>query len=221
MPRNVQSLLISVLSLWHDRSQKQLGVASGIPQKRVSQLLRGEEIEHDVFARLVAAASEHPAEAAIGTAFLESMAALEHNQDLAAAERAEVELGVQEGAALIRRVLTEAVIRSRSAPALDRYPQPADLEPARWHAGMLFQTLQTFPEDLQSSLVKVAQEYQSWAFVERLCEESVIEAARGARYPRRGADATCAGDLARPLDPVDPGRESNRSHVHPGALHVG
>ncbi len=178
MARNLRSLLISTLALWHGRGQKQIGAASGIPQKRVSHLLGAEEIEEPHFARLLAAVVEHPAEVPIGTAYLESMAGLEEDRELTAAERAVVEEGVQEGAVLIRRLLTEAVLRSRSAPALDRYPQAADLEPARWHAGLLFQTLQTLPEDLQSALVKVAREYQRWALVERLCEESVVQASR-------------------------------------------
>lgn len=178
MPRNLRSLLISTLALWHNRSQKQIGAASRIRQKRVSQVLGAEEIEEPIFARLLAAVVEHPAEVPIGTAYLESMAGLEHDRELTVAERAVVEEGVQEGAVLIRRVLTEAVLRSRSAPVLDRYPQAADLEPARWHAGLLFQTLQTLPEDLQSVLVKAAREYQSWAMVERLSEESVVQASR-------------------------------------------
>jgi tetratricopeptide (TPR) repeat protein len=178
MPRNLRALLVSILALWHDRSQKELGAASGIPQKRVSQLLRGEEIEDEVFDRLLAAASDQPAEVAIVTACLESLAGLEQDSELTAAERAEVEMGVQELAVLSRGVLTAAVRRSRAAPALDRYPQPTDLEPARWHAGMLFQVLQGLPEDQQSAVVRVAREYQSWALVERLCEESEVQASR-------------------------------------------
>jgi tetratricopeptide (TPR) repeat protein len=178
MPRNLRSLLISSLALWHDRSQKQIAAASGLAHKRVSQLLRGTEIEDDVFARLLAAVSGEPAEAAVGRAYLASLAGLERNQDLTAAERAEVELGVEEGAVLLRRVLTEAVQRSRGAPAMDRYPQPADLEPARWHAAMLFQVLQGLPENEQWAVARVAQEYRSWALVERLCEESTVQASR-------------------------------------------
>ncbi|HSS49651.1 MAG TPA: hypothetical protein VLX28_11965 [Thermoanaerobaculia bacterium] len=145
MARNLRSLLISTLALWHGRSQKQIGAASRIPQKRVSHLLGAEEIEEPHFTRLLGAVVEHPAEIPIGTAYLESMAGLEDDRELTVAERAVVEEGVQEGAALIRRVLTEAVLRSRAAPALDRYPQAADLEPARWHAGLLFQTCSRFP----------------------------------------------------------------------------
>jgi tetratricopeptide (TPR) repeat protein len=115
---------------------------------------------------------------ALTTAYLDSMAALKENRDLTAAERVEVELGVQEGEVLIRGVLTEAVQRSRSSPAMDRYPQPGDLEPARWHASMLFQVLQGLPEEDQLAVVRVVREYQSWALVECLCEESEVQASR-------------------------------------------
>jgi tetratricopeptide (TPR) repeat protein len=178
MPRNVRSLLISSLALWHGRSQKQIAAASGLAQKRVSQLLQKPEIEDDLFARLLAAVSDQPAEAAIVTACLEALTALEENRELTAAERADVELGVQELADLSRRVLTEAVRRSRAAPAMDRYPRPADLEPARWHAAMLFQVLQDLPEDHQLAVVRTAREYQGWALVELLCEQSVVQASR-------------------------------------------
>ncbi|MBW8877534.1 MAG: hypothetical protein JF614_21415 [Acidobacteria bacterium] len=179
MLRNLRAFLISVLALWHDRSQKQIGAASGIPPKRISQLLRGEEIEDDVLARLLAATGGDPAKVAIVTACHEALARLEQNQELTAAERVEVELGVLEGIGVIRRMVTEAVRRSRAGvPALDRYPQPADLEPARWHAAMLFQVLQELPEDQQSAVVRAAREYQTWALVERLCEESVVQASR-------------------------------------------
>jgi tetratricopeptide (TPR) repeat protein len=178
MPRNLRSLLISILALWHDRSQKEIGAASGIPQKRISQLLRGAEIEDDVFARLLAAVSDEPAEVAIATSCLHSLAALKQNQDLTPAERAEVELGLLELGDLGRKVLTDAVRRSRAAPAMDRYPRPADLEPARWHASLLFQVLQGLPEDEQWAVVRAAREYQSWALVERLCEESTVQASR-------------------------------------------
>src|SRR5436305_11714320 len=113
MPRNLRSLLVSILALWHDRSQKQIGAASGIPQKRVSQLLRGEEIEDGVLERLLAAVEARPAEVSIVTGCLESLAFLEEDEELTAAERAEVELAVRELAGVNRRALVEAARRSR------------------------------------------------------------------------------------------------------------
>ena len=184
-----------MLALWHDRSQKQIGAASGIPPKRISQLLHSGEIEDDAFARLLAATSGKPAEAAIVTACLEALAGLEEDQGLSAAERAEVELGVLESVHLVRQVLTESVLRSRDAPARDRYPEAADREPARWHAAMLFQLLQDLDDDERSSVVRVAREYQSWALVERLCDESEALAAHDPG--RAAALARLARETAR------------------------
>ena len=178
MSPNLRALLISFLARWHERSQKELAAAAGIPPKRVSLLLSREEIEDDVFDRLLAAASGQPAEIAVVTTCLESLTYLKQEAKLTAAERAEVEVGVRELTHLNRRVLTEAVWWSRSAPVLDRYPQPADLEPARWHAGMLFGVLQGLPGDQQSAVVRTAREFQRWALVERLCEESVVQVSR-------------------------------------------
>jgi tetratricopeptide (TPR) repeat protein len=178
MPRNPRSLLVSILALWHGRSQKQIGAAAGIPQKRVSQLLRGEGIEDEALERLLAAVDARPAEVSIVTGCLESLAFLERDQELTAEERVEVEQGVQELAGINRRALTEAARRSRTALVLDRYPEPADLEPARWHASMLLGLLRSLPQDQQWALVSVGEEYRSWALVESLCEESVVQASR-------------------------------------------
>ena len=181
MTRNLRSHLVSILTHWHGRSQKQIAAAAGIRPKRVSELLGGEGIEDDVLERLLAATGARPAEISIVTTCLESLAFLEKDQGLTAEERAEVEQGVQALARVNRRALTEAVLRSRTGPALDRYPEPEDREPARWHARMLLELLRKLPGDEQWALVKVGREYRSWALVERLCEESVVQASRDLR----------------------------------------
>ena len=178
MARNFRSLLVSILALWHGRSQKQISAASGIPQKRVSEILRAEGMDDEVLERLLAAVGASPAEVSIVTACLESLSFLEKNGDLTAKERAEVERSVQELMGRNRRALTEAMLRSRTAPALDRYPLPDDREPARWHATMLLGLLRRLPEDEQWALVTVAEEHRSWALVERLCGESVVQTSR-------------------------------------------
>jgi tetratricopeptide (TPR) repeat protein len=85
---------------------------------------------------------------------------------------------VLELAGVNRRALVEAARRSRTGPALDRYPLAADREPARWHAGMLLGLLRGLPQVEQRALVNVGEECRSWALVERLCEESVVQASR-------------------------------------------
>ncbi|MBW8764739.1 MAG: hypothetical protein JF630_00415, partial [Geodermatophilales bacterium] len=63
-------------------------------------------------------------------------------------------------------------------PALDVYPRPADLETARWLAGEAWATLSRFPEDRRLALVQGVSMFQTWALVERVCEESVVQASR-------------------------------------------
>jgi len=59
----------------------------------------------------------------------------------------------------------------RLAPPADP-PQPKDRE----HANDLWARLEPLPEDEQLAVVRVAREFQSWALLERVCEESVSEA---------------------------------------------
>jgi len=178
MARNLRSLLISILALRHGRNQKQLGAAAGMAQKEVSRYLRQEEMEDDIYERLLAGTKCRPAEVPIVMACLESLDFLENGQELTPEERDEVEMGVLAVTRLIREVLTEAARQSRTIPAFDDYPRPAELEPARWHAGVVFSLLVGFTEDQRLAVVRVVREIQSWALVERLCEESVVEASR-------------------------------------------
>jgi len=59
----------------------------------------------------------------------------------------------------------------RLAPPADP-PQPEDRE----RACELWARLEPLPEDEQLAVVRVAREFQSWALLERVCEESVSEA---------------------------------------------
>jgi transcriptional regulator with XRE-family HTH domain len=55
-------------------------------------------------------------------------------------------------------------------------PQPEDRE----HASDLWARLEPLPEDEQLAVVRVAREFQNWALLERVCQESVAEASREA-----------------------------------------
>jgi tetratricopeptide (TPR) repeat protein len=193
MARNLRSLLVSILGLRHGRNQKQIGAGAGMSQKQVSFYLRQEHLEDDILERLLAGTDCRPAEIPIVTACLEALDALERNQELTPEEREEVETGVLEVTRLLREILTEAARQSRTIPAFDDYPKPAELEPARWHAGVVFSLLEGFTEDQRLAAVRVAREIQSWALVERLCEESAVQASqdleRAASLARLARDA--------------------------------
>lgn len=171
-------LTIAILALWKGLSQKEIGAAVRMPQKKVSLYLKRKELADRVYERLLAGVRARPAEVSIVTGCLEALAALDGPGDLTPEERDEVERATLEGTRLLRSALAEAARRSRSAPPADRYPEPEDVEPARWHAGQLWERIRSFPEADQLAVVRVAREFRTWALVERVCEESVAQASR-------------------------------------------
>jgi tetratricopeptide (TPR) repeat protein len=179
MIRSLRSLLVSMLALWRGFSQKEVAVKAGLDQKMISyHLCKGGLGREALYDRLLAGLQARPAEVAVVTGCLETLEALEKETELTAAERDEVERAVLEVARLSRKSLSEAALKSREAPALDAYPQPADLEPARWQAREAWALLADLPESQQLAVVRVAREFQTWALVERVCEESVVQASR-------------------------------------------
>ena len=179
MFRSFRSLLVSILSLWRGLSQKEVGAKAGLEQSTISYHLRkGGRGAEALYDRLLAGLKARPAEVAVITACLESLAALEKETELTASERDRVEDAVLEVSRLSRRILSEAALKSREAPAPDTYPRPADLKPARWQAGESWGLLAELPEDQQLVVVRVAEEFQTWALAERVCEESVSQASR-------------------------------------------
>lgn len=176
--RPFRSLLLSILALWRGLSQKEIGARVGMESKQVSYHLRRGELDDPLYERLLAALRGGPAEVAVAAACLEGLEALDRDDGLTAEERAEIEVGVLEGSRLIRNALTEAVRQSRALPPLDAYPEPEHLEPLRWLAGEQWASLKDLPEDQQLVLVQLAREFQHWALVERVCEESVVQASR-------------------------------------------
>ncbi|HEX6864392.1 MAG TPA: tetratricopeptide repeat protein, partial [Thermoanaerobaculia bacterium] len=171
-------LTIAILALWKGLSQKEIGAAIRMPQKKVSFYLRRKELADRVYERLLAGVRARPVEVSLVTGCLEALAALDGPGDLTPEERDEVERATLEGTRLLRSALSEAARRSRSAPPADCYPEPEDVEPARWHAGQLWERIRSFPEDYQSAVVRAARELRTWALVERVCEESIAQASR-------------------------------------------
>lgn len=176
--RRFRSLLVSILAVWRGLSQKEVGARIGMDSKQVSYHLRKGELDDPLYERLLAALRGGPAEVAVVTACLEELEALDRDDGLTAEERAEIEKGVLEGARLVRNALTEAVRQARAVPPLDVYPRPEHLEPLRWLAGEQWTLLKDLPEDQQLAIVQVARDFQHWALMERVCEESVVQASR-------------------------------------------
>jgi tetratricopeptide (TPR) repeat protein len=178
MPRSHRPLTLAILALWKKLSQKEIGAEAGIPQKQVSYYLKKEELDDPIYARLLQGVRARPAEVDVVTACLETLEALSQDQEMTPEERDEVEAGVLEGTGLLRKSFSAAVRRSRALPPVDGYPRPADLEAARWQACEQWSLLEPLSEGQRLAVARVAPEFQTWALVERVCEESIVQASR-------------------------------------------
>jgi tetratricopeptide (TPR) repeat protein len=208
MPRKTtfRQLLVSILALWRDLSHKEIGAAAGIPQKRVSLYLRRGEIPEAVLDRLLAAIECSPAAVLIVTACLESLEALERENDLTAEEKAEIEDTVLRVGRVIRQGLAEATRLSR-VHAAQGTPESHAVAFDRERAGELLGRLEEVAPEVRRAVVHVAEEYQSWALCERACQASVWEASRNVE--RAAAWAQLAQDIAARV----PGPEDWRHRV--------
>jgi tetratricopeptide (TPR) repeat protein len=178
MPRSHRPLTLAILALWKKLSQKEIGAEAGIPQKQVSYYLKKEELDDAIYARLLQGVRARPAEVDVVTVCLEALEALSQDQEMTPEERDEVEAGVLEGTPLLRKAFSEAVRRSRDLPPVDGYPRPADLEASRWQAREQWSQLEPLSEGQRLAVARVAPEFQTWALVERVCEESIVQASR-------------------------------------------
>jgi hypothetical protein len=172
--------LLSMLAVWYDLNQKEIGARARIPPKNVSDYLRRKrrvEIKDEVFERLLAGMKCSPAAVRKVTACLESLAALEREGELTAEERDEIEEEVLAAMRLYREALTAAARLSRAAPA-EGYPEPHDLDAGRRRAEELFARLKDEPEAMRSEIVRVVDDYQSWACCETVCHASARAASR-------------------------------------------
>lgn len=203
MPRKLtfRQLLLSVLALRYEVSQKEIGARARMPEKNVSYHLRQErqgEMKDNAFERILAAIPCPPAAVALVTACLESLDALEMENSLAVEEKAEIEEGVQAASRIVRRALTESVRRSR-AGTVEGYPEASGLDLDRARAEELFSRLVQLPEAIRPEVIRVAESFQSWALCEKVCAVSVEEASRDVE--RAAAWARLAEEIASWVSP--------------------
>lgn len=209
MIRSFRSLLVSMLALWRGLSQKQVGAKAGLVETSISYHLRkGGLAAEALFERLLAGLQARPAEVAVVTGCLEALEALENEKTHTLAERDEMERCILDITRLSRRILSEAILKSREPPAPDAYPRPWDVEPARWQAGEAWAELAKLPEDQQLAVVRVAREFQTWALAERVCEESVFQASRS--IERTASLARLAQEIAEQVQGPESWRNSVR-----------
>ncbi|HEX7185544.1 MAG TPA: hypothetical protein VF756_27215, partial [Thermoanaerobaculia bacterium] len=207
----VRSLVIKILALWKGLSHKEIGAKSGLTPKKVSALLKKADIKPEDYERLLAGVEGRPAEIAIVSRALDELQALELDHDLTAEERDLVETGVLEATRKFRAILLEAVRRSRAVPALDDYPKPNELEPARWHAGVLWSRLKDFDEGQQLAKIREDRAFHSWAFCELLCDHSVEAASQN--LERAASRARLAEAIAKEVRGPEPWRNRLRGYA--------
>ncbi|HEX7180893.1 MAG TPA: hypothetical protein VF756_03565 [Thermoanaerobaculia bacterium] len=218
MIRSLRSLVVAILALWKGLSQKQIGVRSGIPPKYVSDLLKKPDLKHEDYQRLLAGVKGRPAEVALVTTALEGLQALEADNELTPEERDEVEMGVLAACRQFREILREAVRRSRATPALDDYPKPNELEPARWHAGQLWSRLNGLHESERLAKVRDDREFQSWSLCELVCDRSVEAASQN--LERAASLARLAEAIAKEVRGPEPWLNCLRGYAAAHAANI-
>lgn len=215
-----RTLVIWLLAAFKRLSIKEVAAAARLPYKKALYHLHREHLDERVFERLLAGVRGRPAEVALATQFIEGMEELRGN-DLTAEEADAVGIGLLEGGRLLRRALLDAVRLSRTEPSLDAYPRPCDLEPARWRAARQWEQIRDLPPDEQWAVVHAARAYQSWALMERVCEESVAQASRN--LERAAALARLAREIAERVRGPEGWRNRVRGHAmafEPNVLRV-
>jgi tetratricopeptide (TPR) repeat protein len=113
-------------------------------------------------------------------------------------------------------VFSEAVGLSRTFPSPDGYPEPHDLIPAHRRAEELFSRLAGLSEEMRLTVVRMAEEYQTWYLCERVCLASVQALSRDVE------SAASWARLAQEIAERVAGPEEFRNRIQGYALgHVG
>jgi tetratricopeptide (TPR) repeat protein len=173
-----RSFVIQSLGVMKKVSQKEIGARVGMDSDKVSYHLRKEgRIDDATFELLLAGVEGTPEEVEVGTAYYEALTAM-GNGPLPPSHRAEIEREVLAVSRAFREALTQAALRSLTAPPRDEYPRPGDVEPARWQARELFSILKGATPGQRSAVVRASARLQTWACAEWAAEKSVRVASR-------------------------------------------
>lgn len=164
------------------RGWAQKKVAAMVGRKSVYYLLSNEDrppVDERTFRRTLGALEARPAHAAVTGAWLESMEILEQPDGPSIEERDAVELALVRESRQRRALYLEIVRRLRELPPLDGYPEPAHREPLRWFARLQLKALKALKtEEERFAVVQECREYQHWALMEAVAEESPEAASR-------------------------------------------
>jgi transcriptional regulator with XRE-family HTH domain len=176
-----KSLLFAVLRLIKDKLQKEVARASGFTVKQLGALERGENkrpLTSPELARILAALGCSRPEVVLATSFLEGIAALDPYAD------EEQATAIEETIASMARRLRRR-LRLPGKTQTSGYPAPYEVELDRAEARESWERLRPLETLAEMSLVvRVAREFQSWAMVELLCEESIRAASKCVKRAR-------------------------------------
>ncbi len=180
-----KSLLVALLRLVKGKLLKEVSTASGLTVKQLGGIERGDvkHIASEDTARVLTAMACEPAEVVIMSACLEGLAGLDEYAD--PAQAAAVEEAVANAGRRLRRRL-----RSLGSAEAGEYPAPYEVEPDRAEALAAWERLKDCESLAEITLaVRGSRDFQRWAFVELLCDESARAAAKDATRARNLAVA--------------------------------
>lgn len=172
-----RSLLIKMLMVWYDVTQKQLSALLEMGPSGLSQHLTRGAVKDDLFARILEALKCRRVAVRILTGCLEALEGLAAFGDLTEDELVVIETAAGGAARRVREGFAEiARLSRRIVPA--GYPGALDVKPLRRRAEELWARLKDRSMKFWSAAVEAGEEYQGWSFCEKICELSVREASR-------------------------------------------
>ncbi len=157
-------------------------VAALIGRKSAYYLLSKQDrapIDEDTFRETMAALKARPAHATVTAGWLEAMESLNQPGEPPPEERDEIEMALFHESQARRSLYFQLARRLRDLPPLDGYPEPAHREPLRWFARLQLQALKALETgDERLAVVQECAEYQHWALMEVVADESEEAASR-------------------------------------------
>lgn len=174
--------ILKVLSGIRGLTQKQVGARRGKAGHSIWYLLskknQNKSLSDEELLKALPAVLARIAHAAVTEDWLESVEALDREGQLTPAEGDVVELALLEAKRELRKVYVEIVLRTRELPPMDGYPSPGDRPRLRWLAREQLEILKAHKEGERLAIVRLAREYQHWALMEAVAEESPVAASR-------------------------------------------
>ncbi len=164
-----RQLVVLILALWNDLSQKEIESKAGLDAGRLSRILtkrRKKEIDDDLYETLLAVVAHRPAAVSLTRAFVEALDALGQESILSEEEQAGIEEEILYGAGVMRRFMTAFAVRSRAFQPSADHPHEIELPACRHWAEEQLARLKKVHRRSRLAVVRLGKEYQHWALLE-------------------------------------------------------